>query len=308
MHNIISLENSDLKAHILPYGATLAGLWNVNDPRSLVLGFKETEDYRQSNFYCGAIVGPIANRIANGRVVIDGQSHLLPQNEGRNTLHSGAEGLHQRVWDVSDVTPSSVALTCALGDGACGLPGARVITAEYSLDGPMLQLRMTATSDRMTLMNPAHHPYWAVNGHARLRINSSQVLDVDASKLPTGKADDVDGTDFDLNAFSPVPKTLDHCFVLNPHKRDAPEPVAELKMPHYTLRIETDAPGLQVYAGAALPKLADEKTQGWPIAPYSGLALEPQFWPDAPNHDHFPSILLPPQHQWTQITRYVLEF
>ncbi|MEP6065901.1 MAG: aldose epimerase family protein [Paracoccaceae bacterium] len=308
MHTVISLENSDLKARILPLGATLTGLWNINDPRSLVLGFENAETYSRTDFYAGAIVGPVANRLSNGCVTIDGQKYQLPQNEGQNTLHSGPDGLHHRIWNVEAVTQSSVTLRCTLADGDCGLPGMRVITAHYSLSGRVLQLNMTATSDRTTLMNLVHHPYWAMNNDARLSVASSQVLEVDSTNLPTGRVNDVDGTQFDLRTPSPVPKTLDHCFALNQHRRDRPEYVADLTMPHYALRIETDAPGLQVYAGAGLPNIFAERTQGWPIAPYSGIALEPQFWPDAPKYTHFPSILLPAGQQWVQTTRYVLEF
>ncbi|MEP3845041.1 MAG: aldose epimerase family protein [Paracoccaceae bacterium] len=308
MHSVISLENSNLKANILPMGATLTGLWNVNDPRSLVLGFDDTDTYSRTDFYAGAIVGPVANRLSNGRVVIEGNEYQLPQNEGVNTLHSGPDGLHRRIWNVETVTQTSVTLSCTLADGECGLPGERVITARYSLTGRVLQLHMTATSDRTTLMNPVHHPYWAMDDKARLQVTSSQVLEVESSNLPTGKLDGVDGTLFDLRSPSPVPKSLDHCFVLSAHKRDTLEIAAELTMPHYKLQIKTDAPGIQVYAGAWLPKIAGEQTQGWPIAPYSGVALEPQFWPDAPAHAHFPTILLPNQHQWEQMTQYVLEF
>ncbi|MEO9819530.1 MAG: galactose mutarotase, partial [Paracoccaceae bacterium] len=92
MHTVISLENSDLKARILPLGATLTGLWNINDPRSLVLGFENAEIYSRTDFYAGAIVGPVANRLSKGCVTIDGQKYQLPQNEGQNTLHSGPDG------------------------------------------------------------------------------------------------------------------------------------------------------------------------------------------------------------------------
>ena len=246
MQTIISLENSELKAQILPLGATLSGLWAANDPRSLVLGFEDPENYARTDFYAGAIVGPVANRLSDGRVKIEGQEYQLPQNEGQNTLHSGPNGLHRQIWNVEAVTQTSVTLNCTLADGECGLPGVRVITAQYSLTGRVLQLHMTATSDRTTLMNPVHHPYWAMDDKARLQVASSHVLEVDSSNLPTGTLNDVDGTLFDLRSPSPVPKSLDHCFVLSEQKRDAVEIAAELTMPNYQIQIKTDAPGLQL--------------------------------------------------------------
>ncbi|MEO0389716.1 MAG: galactose mutarotase, partial [Pseudomonadota bacterium] len=72
-----------------------------------------------------------------------------------------------------------------------------------------------------------------------------------------------------------------------------------------TLTIGTDAPGLQVYGGAGLPTVAG--SLGAPIGPGAGLALEPQMWPDAPRHAAFPSILLPANQPWRQITTYHLD-
>ncbi len=308
MTNFLSLENDTLKATILPFGATLTGLWHISDPRSLVLGFDDVRQYERTNFYSGAIVGPVANRIANGRVSIDGHTYDLPKNEGNNTLHSGPDGLHRQHWDVLECEAHTVTLECILPDGACGLPGQRTLLARYALVGNALHLHMSATSDRATLINMVHHPYWAMDQSARLRIDSDRVLDVNDAKIPIGTAQDVAGTHFDVRTPSPVPRELDHCYVLSDAKRNAPARVAELSMPHYTLGIETDAPGLQVYAGAALPDLTDQSTHGWPIAPYSGIALEPQLFPDAPNHPHFPSILVNAGQQWQQNTRYLFSF
>ena len=53
----------------------------------------------------------------------------------------------------------------------------------------------------------------------------------------------------------------------------------------------TDLPGLQVYTGDHLPEGMTGKC-GAVYGPRSGVCLEPQFWPDSPNHLHFPSTLL----------------
>ncbi len=71
------------------------------------------------------------------------------------------------------------------------------------------------------------------------------------------------------------------------------------------LAIETTEPGLQIYDGRRLR--AVEGHGGARLGPFSGLALEPQFWPDAPNHAHFPAILLRPGDPWRHHTRYHFE-
>jgi aldose 1-epimerase len=37
--------------------------------------------------YFGALVGRVANRIANARFVLDGKAYHLFKNDGNNTLH-----------------------------------------------------------------------------------------------------------------------------------------------------------------------------------------------------------------------------
>ena len=67
----------------------------------------------------------------------------------------------------------------------------------------------------------------------------------------------------------------------------APQRLATLASDQVVLDINSDAPGLQVFAGKPV-----------------GIALEPQHWPDAPHHDAFPSILLRPGQTYTQATCY----
>ena len=303
----IMLRSAGLEASILPYGATLARL-SFAEGRNLVLGLKESRDYCGHGFSCGPIVGPMANRLADGQVRLDGRLHQMPRNEGgKTTLHSGPEGIQFRAWTVLRRDETSVTLSCHLDHGACGLPGFRQIDATYTLDASALTLHLRARSDRTTLMNLAHHPYWAVTDEAQLRIQSSHVLPVTEQKIPTGRLADVHGTDFDLTKARPIPKHLDHNFVLSHETCDTPRPVAWLETPDYRLSLETTAPGLQVYAGGGLPHLPAETCDGARIGPYAGLALEPQLWPDAPNHVTFPTATLLTHNQWSQITIYRLE-
>lgn len=63
-----------------------------------------------------------------------------------------------------------------------------------------------------------------------------------------------------------------------------------------TLTLATTEPGVQVYDGRdAIRPLRSR---------YEGLALEPQFWPDALSHPDFPSVLLAPGQAWQQQTRW----
>ena len=308
MSKALTLTSGTLSAKIVPFGATLAGLFAKDVSYSLTLGFADPADFQRIPLVAGAIVGPLANRLAGGVARIDGIVFQMPRNEhGRNTLHSGPEGLHRRTWHTVDASQDQVTLRCNLKHGECGLPGNREIEATYKLAGNRLSLHLTAQTDRPTLMNLAHHPYWAVDHRARLKVTSNRYLPVDADKLPLGRPSLVEDTQFDLRSARPIPTELDHNYVLGDAELESPKPVAVLQTPDYRMKLETTAPGLQVYSGAHLPKISNEKTTGWPIGPLSGVALEPQLWPDAPSHPNFPKVMLRPHTRWSQLTHYVIE-
>jgi aldose 1-epimerase len=68
--------------------------------------------------------------------------------------------------------------------------------------------------------------------------------------------------------------------------------------------LETDAPGLQIYDAARLDTSPAKGHQGIPYGRHAGIALEPQIWPDAPNHTNFPSITLRPGEPFRQSSRF----
>lgn len=297
MKDLITLQSGGTQAEILTLGATLCSL-TFEQGRNLVLGFADPADYAGIPIYAGAVVGPVANRLSGGQVVIDGQVHKLPVNEPPDTcLHGGANGLHAQIWQIADQADDQVTLTCDLEDGACGLPGKRHIKATYRLELQSLRLTLRATTDRTTLMNPAHHPYWTLT--ESLQIAAEKVLLTDHGNLPTGAVMDVHGP-FDLRMPGAIGSMLDHCFCLN-----GTQPAARLTASDgHWVEVETGAPGLQVYAGAFLPDMPSKKCRGARIHPGAGTALEPQKWPDAPRHPHFPDITLHPEETFEQTTIY----
>jgi aldose 1-epimerase len=59
------------------------------------------------------------------------------------------------------------------------------------------------------------------------------------------------------------------------------------------MTIYTEQPDLQLYSGNYLENEAVGKS-GAHYPRYSGIALETQHWPDAPNQPRFPSTILRP--------------
>lgn len=113
----------------------------------------------------------------------------------------------------------------------------------------------------------------------------------------------VEGTPFDLRQPTPLPTTidLDTNFCLN---GKGVRPAARLETDALAMIVETDAPGLQVYDAARLNTAPAKGHHGLVYGRHAGLAMEPQLWPDAPNHAEFPSIALRPGTPFRQFSRF----
>jgi aldose 1-epimerase len=69
------------------------------------------------------------------------------------------------------------------------------------------------------------------------------------------------------------------------------------------MEVLTTEPGIQLYTGNFLDGSCVGKS-GRPYGRRSGFCLETQHFPDAPNHDNFPSIVLRPGETCKTTTIY----
>ncbi len=287
---------------------------------SIVLGFDDLGSYLADPDYCGAIVGRFANRIADGKLSVDGRAFSLSRNEGRHTLHGGAKGFDKAVW-TARIDGDGLVLTHVSPDGDQGFPGTLVTNAAYRLDDDgTLCLEFQATCDAPTVVNLTQHMYWNLSGgnstmlDHTLEIDAAHYLPVDAEGIPTGEIRPVAGTRFDLRAPTPLASSiaafqdeqialaggLDHTFVLSP--RAPPVRAATLAHPASgrSLTVHTTEPGLHVYSANAM-----KARRAWaPDMHWKWIALETQHFPNAPNVPSFPSTLLRPGEAFRSSTRF----
>ncbi|AJE48623.1 aldose epimerase family protein [Celeribacter indicus] len=310
----VTLADGDLSLRILTLGAILNDVRLAGVSYGLTLGSDELAAYDGGPMgWFGAIVGPVANRIAGAQAALDGAVLRFEPNEGDTALHGGQAQMSAEVWDIVAESGSAVTLALTLPDGKGGFPGTRHITARYEVSAPAtLTLTLEAVTDRPTFMAPANHSYWRLDdaptaeGH-RLAVAADRYLRVDDRLIPTGLAE-VAGTPFDLRSGVTMgrdhPQRFDHNFCLSGEARDM-KPAAILRgRSGVTLRMETTAPGLQVFDGAPIESGAFRGHRGVPEVGFCGIALEAQHWPDAPHHPEFPSIVLRPGETWRQVTRW----
>lgn len=321
----ISLSGGGVALNVLTLGSIIQDLAVDTGlgPQRRVLGFEQLGDYVAHSPYCGCVAGRYANRIAEGRCVIDGKACQLTRNEGGRThLHGGEIGFSHRVWQILDHGPEHVTLQLISPDGEQGYPGRLTAHCTYRLTGDgELTIDLSATTDRATIVNLATHSYFNLDSGLEggddildhlLEIPAAQYLPVDAHRIPTGEIARVDGTVFDfrhgrvlrVGIGQPQP-AYDHNFVLAKARGAQPRLMARLTGPlsRTQLEIRSTEPGLQFYDGARVGPLVpghDGKRYG----AYAGLCLEPQLFPDAPNQAHFPEAILRPGETYRQITLY----
>ncbi len=309
----VRVQSGQMEAHFLSYGAVLQDLRLAGHPHPLVLGFPTFAPYLTHSPYFGAIAGRCANRIRDGHLELGGKTYQSDPNFlGKHTLHGGAVGMGKKVWQIENTTTDSVTFTISLADGEMGFPGNLSATVAYKLTGDAtLDIEMQATTDAPTLCNLAHHSYFILDGTGsiashRLQIDAGNYLPVDSDLIPTGEVRPVADTPFHFRTprrlESGVP--LDHNFCLATSRQDIRK-VARLtsSVSDVSLVVHTTEPGLQIYDGSRIdidvPGLA-----GKPMSANAGIAIEPQYWPDANHHEGFPSAVLQPGETYRQHTQY----
>ncbi|NJC39850.1 aldose 1-epimerase [Brevundimonas alba] len=297
----------------------------------VALGFSSLEECLASTAYMGVTVGRVANRVARGRFVLDGQTYEVPTNDGPNSLHGGAEGLDRRTWDIVEVRDGDepgVTLRCVSPDGDQGYPGELTVTAAFSLRaGGVLAIDYTATTDRPTVVNVTSHAYWNMAGEGapegamgnRLTLFADEFLPTDATAIPTGEFRSVEGTPFDFRAPTPVGlrvreagdeqiaigRGYDHNWVVSREPAAEPRVIAVLEDPvsGRVMELSSDQPGVQMYSGNFLDGTVAGKS-GRLYRQGDAVVLEPQMFPDTPNQPAFGSIRLEPGQVYRNRIRF----
>ncbi len=311
--HLVCIGNGGTTASIMTWGATLQDLRIDGVAHSLVLGAAELAPYLGPMRYFGAVVGPVANRIANGRISIAGKEYVLDRNErGETTLHGGSLGFGDRNWELQEHDEHACVLSLRHPDGLCGFPGNMEVQVRYGVEsGGALSVEIRGRTDAPTYFSPAFHGYWNLDGNAdlsrhRLSIFAPTYLPVDAKLIPTGDPESVEGTRFDYRSPRLPGGELDTNFCLANSQTDLRR-VCRLETDRLRLDIETTEPGLQVYDAGSLDTAPWPGHQGRVYGANAGVAIEPQFWPDTPHHESYPSSLLRPGQEYLQRSRFDIQ-
>jgi len=318
------VNENGMTAEISDFGATLVALAAPDREGRLsdvTLGFDSVEGYASGeNPYFGATAGRFGNRIAHGRFSLDGEEYRLATNNNPGGipchLHGGDVGFNKRLWTVKEASGSSITMEYISQDGEEGYPGALTATVTYTLtEDNELIWEAVATTDAPTIVNLIHHTYWNLSGEPGLSINdhilqvhADRYLPTDAGLIPTGEFAPVAGTPMDFTQATAVGERVDadyealklaggydHCWVLSEPVHDGLAHVATVHDPKSGRMMElfSNQPGVQFYGGNFLDGSLIGKG-GIAYGKNTGLCLETENFPDAPNQAGFPSAVLRP--------------
>lgn len=320
----VTLKNAGgVSARLMTLGAAVQSL-SVPDSRGnsgdIVLGYATAQEFLDKPQFFGATVGRFANRIAKGRFSLDGHGYSLATNDHGNSLHGGARGFDKVVWRIDSIrsgSTASVTFSYSSPAGEEGYPGNLHVLAIYTLnDQNEFGVEYQATTDAATIVNISNHSYFNLAGEASGRSAMGQLLQINASKftpvdqllIPTGELRAVTGTPFDFLKPTAIGARIrdgkepqirygrgyDHNFVLDgPSGRLRTAVRVTDPDSSRVMEILTKAPGVQFYSGnffdgTIVGKGGKVYRQG------DAIVLEPQLFPDAPNHPDFPSARLDP--------------
>lgn len=326
---LVTLTNaSGMEVCITNFGGRIVSI-SVPDKdgvfQDVVLGFDSVQSYFPANNKTdfGAAIGRYANRINQGKFVLDGDTIRLPRNNFGHCLHGGTEmgtlGWQYRVYKVEEYNDSSLTISIDSPDGDNQFPGNVKAFVTYTLRGDnSLRIDYKATTDKPTIINMTNHSYFNLSGDPELSvldenvwINASNYTPVDSTFMTTGEIAGVKDTPFDFTVEKLLGKDItsdfvqikygngyDHNFVLDTDG-DLSKPAARVSDPRsgIVLEVFTNEPGIQFYTGNFL----DGTVKGKKAKIYNqrhGLCLETQKYPDTPNKPQWPSCVLRPGEEY----------
>lgn len=287
----------------------------TGEMKDVVLGFDNIADYINIPSDFGAAIGRYANRINQGKLVLDGETIQLPQNNYGHCLHGGPTGWQYQVYTGEQLNDSTVQLTMQSPDGDNNFPGNVTAHVTYTLkSNNSIDIQYDATTDKKTIINMTNHSYFNLSGNPQntitdnlLYVNADSITPVDSTFMTTGEMLALEGNSMDLKNAKTITDALDmtneqvkfgmgidHNYVLST-KGNIDEVAAKLICPStgISLEVYTTEPGIQIYTGNFLDGTVTGK-KGIIYNQRAAICMETQHYPDSPNKPQWPSVILEP--------------
>lgn len=335
MSEMIRIENEKFVVKLLSLGAILQSFYVKEYGVDIALGLDSAEKYLvKGNASMGKSIGRCANRIGGAKFNLNGVEYKLLANNGPNCLHSGEVSFGDVEWTIKEKTNTKVIFAYDSPDMESGFPGNMKVEASYELKGDELIVTYEGLSDKDTIFNMTNHTYFNLNKDKKnifdleLEIPATKVNPNDENGMAMEETVDVDGTEFDFRNFKKLGDVVNekglelnqYCKNLLNNKSDAlngnyyidnidnnfvyenndEKVLCRLKNDRMQLEIKSDLPGVQIYTGKSLNIEGKDGYYG----KYAGIAMEPQFCPNAINYSKFMKPILKAGERVKHIIKY----
>jgi len=329
--DLLTIRNSNgMVVQITNYGARLVSIL-VPDRKGAMadvcLGYDSFNGYLNGSGSMGATIGRYAGRIGNARFSLNDTVYNLAANNGPNSIHGGEKGFRFVVWDIVEASENQVVLFYHSPDGEEGYPGNLDVRVTFTLtDENEIRIDYQATTDYPTVLNLTNHAYFNLAGEGEglileheLMINAEKFTPIDQYSIPTREVRSLENTALDFRTFHRIGDRIDakedqlllvsgydHNFILD-KAEDKLSLAARLYDPTSgrLMEVFTTEPAIQLYTGNHLKGSGPDVGKGGkPYGPRSGICLETQHFPDAPNKPSFPSTELDAGETFKSTTIY----
>lgn len=302
LYSLINKNNT--RVDVSNLGATIVNFiveTNKGYQQNITLGYDTPEQYIQGNYYFGCVVGPWANRISQGKCIINNATLQLEMNEGSNHLHGASANLGAKCWQVQERSNNHIIFTCEVNKGQAGYPCNIAFSVKYTLsNNDELIIEYSATPDEDTPINMTQHSYFNLDGSLdildhTILINSQYYLHVDDNAIPD-QITPVENTPFDLRHPTRIGENInnentqlqlaggfDHCWVLDKNINKLAAKIYS-HTSNLSLEVYTDQMGIQFYTGNFIEGEVGRSEQFY--SKRSGLCLETQCFPNQVNMDN----------------------
>ena len=190
---VYTLENKFLKLEFLNLGAIIKKIEfkdKNGNIKNIVLGYEDTEKYRENPAYLGAVIGRTAGRIKDGILKLDNTEYQLDKNNNGNTLHGGKNSISHRFWNVENIE-NGLCFSIKSYNLDNGYPANIEIKVSYTLNNNELLIKYFATTDNLTYLNLTNHSYFNLSGNPNntiykdiLNIDSNYLIGINENLIP----------------------------------------------------------------------------------------------------------------------------
>lgn len=241
----VKMDNG-FEVEVLNLGGVITKIITPNKDgirENIVLAYDNVEDYITNPYYYGALIGRTAGKICDGKVVIDYEEYNLNKNYNQHQGHGGRHAFNHKIWGAKVIEEEdniTIRLTSLSFDGEENYPGNLHITVDYKIyENFKMVIEYRGNTDKETLLNMTNHTYFNLSGNLKrpvtehyLKIDSDYILELDKTRVPTGKYINVINTPFDFRKRKTIGQDIDkeneqikigngydHTFLLNNDKK-----------------------------------------------------------------------------------------